>query len=301
MNGTGEYSIAAQVWALRQYGEVGPRTFRVLMAKFGQLEAIHRAEIEDITAIEGLGEKRSRKIFESSNHLDLAQDFIASLDSQNVRYSTQLEKGYPALFEELNDPPPIVFYRGELPMGDEKTAAIVGTHEATGEGINYAVELATGLAGDNVSIVSGLARGIDSAAHIGALKTAARTYAVLGSGLDSIFPEENRLLAKEIEQQGALISEYPPDTGTSTGRLMARNRLIVGLSQAVIIGEVLTDSAGTLDTATFCHQLGKLMFVLIDGCERPGRDNSAVEKILNLGAIPVNLEDGIDIIVKSLV
>jgi len=301
MNNGKEYSVESQIWALRQYGDVGPRTFRALMSKFGSPDAIHRASIEELAEINGLGKPRLQKIFDSSDHLDEAEEFIESLKLRDIKCSTHYDGDYPAIFNELNDAPPIFFYRGDLPKPGEKTVAIVGSHNATGEGIIYAVELAAKLAAQSISIVSGLARGIDTAGHVGALKAGGRTYAMIGSGLDNIFPEENRVLAAEIAKNGALISEYSPDTKSSTGKLIARNRLIVGLSQAVVIGEVFPDSSGTMDTATFCHQLGKIMFILLDGIERSEHDNSGVQKIIDLGAIPVTLEDGIDIIVKSLV
>jgi len=296
-----KYSMAAQVWALRQYGEVGPRTFRALLAKFLNTEAIHKAEIDELSSINGLGEKRSVKIFESYQHLDEAEAFIDSLGDKNIQYSTIFDPEHPAMFEELNDPPPIIFYRGMLPADGEKTVAVVGSHKATPEGVTYAVDVGGMLAKKSVSVVSGLARGVDVSAHIGAMRAGGRTYAILGSGVDNIFPEEHREVADEIVQKGGLISEYPPETHVSSGRLMARNRLIVGLSRAVVIGEVLPDSSGTIDTATFCHQLGKIMFVLVDGCDTPGRDNSGVEKVIELGAIPVYLQDGLDLIIKALV
>jgi len=301
MKKPGEYSLAAQIWALRHHGEVGPRTFRALMARLERPESVFHLEIEELMDIEGLGEKRSRKIFKADEYLAESEAFINSLANINVNYCTSFDECYPHLFAELNDPPAIIFSRGDLPRKDEKTVAIVGSHKATNEGIVYAVELATRLVEKNISIVSGLASGIDSAAHIGALKANGRTHAAIGSGLDQIYPDENRSLAAEIIRHGSVISEYPPDTKTNPGRLMARNRLVVGLSQSVVIGEVLPDSAGTLDTATFCHQLGKLMFIMIDGCDQPGRDNSAVEKIIAMGAIPFSLKDGIDLVVKSLV
>ncbi len=301
MKQIGDYSTAAQVWALRHYGEAGPRTFRALLAAFGRLEAIHYAEIEDLKTIEGLGEKRSKKIYEAMKSLEEAENFIDSLAGRNIKFCTLFDEEFPSLFEEVNDPPPIIFYVGDLPKKNEKTAAIVGSHKATGTGINLTVDLAAKLAYKSISIISGLAKGIDTAAHVGALNGNGRTYAVLGAGFDNIYNGENRTLAAEIIKNGGLITEYSPDAGYSTGGLMARNRLIVGLSQVVIIGEILSGSVGTLDTATFCHELGKIMFILSDGCEEPGRDNSVVEKIIGMGAIPFSLDDGIDIIAKSLV
>ncbi|SYZ74717.1 conserved hypothetical protein [Candidatus Zixiibacteriota bacterium] len=301
MKRAAEYSIAAQVWALREHGEVGPRTFRALMARFGNLAAILEAEMEDLLRIEGLAEKRAHKIMQSFHSLNKSEKFVTTLKDREIGYSTVFDDDYPRLFTELNDPPPIIFYRGTLPALDEKAVALVGSHKATGDGIALAVELASRLASRSVAVVSGLARGIDTAAHIGAVKGGGKTYALIGSGLDHIYPEENITLVSEIVRQGAVISEYPPDTTYSDGRLISRNRLTVGLSQAVIVGEIFGDSAGTLDSAAFCHELGKLMFILVDGCDTPGKDNAGVEKVLAMGAIPITLDNGLDIILKSLV
>lgn len=301
MTDINKYSHAAQIWALKKSGEVSPRSFRALIAKFLSPEAVHNAEIDELTAIDGLGEKRAVKIFEADQYLEQAENFINSLESQNCRCSTTFDPGFPAIFEEMNDPPPIIFYRGALPANDEKRVAVIGSHKATPEGITFAVDLGGMFALKAVSVVSGLARGVDISAHIGAMRNGGKTYAVLGSGFNNIFPEKHKDIADEIVGNGGLISEYPPETNVSTGRLMARNRLIVGLSQAVVIGEVLPDSTGTIDAAAFCHELGKIMFILLDGCDAPGRDNSGVEKIIELGAIPVYLRDGFDLIIKSLV
>ena len=301
MNPPGEYSIAAQVWALRRFGEVGPRAFRALLAAFGSVEAIHAAGLDELKAIPGLDEGRSQKIFESGDSLAKAEEFINSLQLKGIHHCTSLDRIYPKLLEELNDPPPIVFYQGELPQADEKTVALVGSESATNEGISYAVDLAMHFARKSVSVVSDLTRGIGVSAHIGALRNDGRTYAVIGSGFDRIEPEEHLPIAAEIAQKGGLLSEYPPEAETTSEHLLERNRLVVGLSRAVVIGEVFPTSRETIDTANFCHQVGKLMFILIDGCEAPGRDNTGVEKIMSMGAIPFSLEDGIDDIVKSLV
>ncbi len=295
------YSTAAQVWALRHFGKVGPRTFRTLMVRFGNLENIFMAEMDELLDINGLGEKRSNRIYDCDQTLDEAEEFINSMREREIRCYTQFDDDYPYLFNELNDPPPIFFARGNLPKEDEKAVAIVGSHKATSEGISYAVELAGQLAKKSVSIVSGLARGIDTSAHIGAIRAGGKSFAVLGSGFDNIYPEENRPLAIELVEKGGLISEYAPDTKSSPGLNMARNRLTVGLSDAVVVGEIFGDSSGTLDSAKCCFQLGKLMFVLIDGCDLPGKDNKGVEKVIEMGAIPITLDDATEIIINSLV
>ncbi|MCP4704843.1 MAG: DNA-processing protein DprA [candidate division Zixibacteria bacterium] len=295
------YSIATQVWTLRHFGRVGPRTFRTLMIHFGNLENIFRAEMEDLLEINGLGEKRSKRICDCHETLDDAEEFINTMREREIKCCTQFDDDYPQLFNELNDPPPIFFTRGSLPEKDEKTVGIVGSHKATIEGIGYAVDLAGLLAKKSVSIVSGLARGIDASAHIGCIRAGGKSYAILGSGFDNIYPEENIPLSIEMVEKGGLISEYSPDTKNSPGLNMSRNRLIVGLSNAVIIGEIFGDSSGTLDSAKCCVELGKLMFILIDGCEREGKDNKGVEKVLEMGAIPITLENAVEIITKSLV
>lgn len=295
------YTIAAQIWALRYFGRVGPRTFRTLMIHFGDLENILKAEMDDLVEISGLGVKRSERIYDCDQTLDEAEEFINSMVEREIKCITQFDDNYPQLFNELNDPPPIFFARGSLPEKDEITVAIVGSHKATTEGISYSVELAGLLAKKSISIVSGLARGIDASAHIGGIRSGGKSYAVLGSGFDHIYPKENQPLAIELVEKGGLISEYSPDKKNSPGLNMARNRLIVGLSNVVIIGEIFGDSSGTLDSAKCCFELGKLMFVLIDGCEQSNRDNSGVEKVMAMGAIPITLENGVEIITKSLV
>jgi DNA processing protein len=301
MKRAGEYSLAAQVWTLREFGEVGPRTFRALIARYSTPAAILEAEFEELIQIDGLKDARSRKICDCFDMLAKAEAYIESLKEREIGCSTIFDPEYPELFMELNDPPPLIFFRGKLPDNDEKRVAIVGSHKATGDGIADAVELATRLAEKSVSVVSGLARGIDASAHIGAIKGEGKTYALLGSGFDHIYPEENRLLASEIIKNGALISEYPPEATYSDGRLIARNRLTVGLSQAVIIGEVFGDSAGTLDTARFCQELGKLMFVVIANNTNSTNNKDGIEKVLAMGAIPLTIDQAVDIIMKSLV
>jgi DNA processing protein len=296
-----DYSVAAQVWALRHFGRVGPRTFRSLMIRFNNLENIFRAEMDELMAIEGMGEKRSERIYDCDQTLGEAEEFIESLKKRDIKCCTQFNGDYPILFNELNDPPPIIFIRGKLPDNDEKTVTIVGSHRATTEGISYAVELAGRLARKSISVVSGLARGIDASAHIGAVRAQGKSYAILGSGLDNIYPEENRPLAEELVAKGGLISEYAPDQKSSPGLNMARNRLTVGISQAVIIGEIFGDSTGTLDSAKCCHQLGKLMFILLDGCDLPGKDNSGVERVIAMGAVPITLDNAVETITSSLV
>jgi len=301
MEDLSKYTTTAKVWALQEFGRVGPRAFRALIAYFGDVDGILSAERDELLAIEGLDEEMADNINQAESALEEAEVFIDAMNIRDIATTTQVDKRYPELFNELNDPPPIIFHRGQLPKQNEKRVAIVGSIKATNEGIAVAVALAGDLAKKKISIVSGLAQGIGSAAHLGALKEEGRSYALLGSGFDNIYPEENRALAIELVKNGGIISEYRPDTDYSPERDIERNRLIVGLSQAVIIGEIYGDSKEALDTAIFCHQSGKLMFLLIDGIDLPGRDRSGVEKVLHYGAIPVTLAEAVEMIPRSLV
>lgn len=282
------------------YGGVGPRTMRALLTQIGEIKTIFETDVDRLKSIEDLEDIRAEKIFEASEYLEQSEQFLNSLGEKNINYVTFLDDDYPRLLDELNDPPPLLFYRGRLPAEDEKTVAVVGSQEVGAEGINLTVELARRLAEKSVAVVSGLTRGIDTAAHIGALKGKGHAYAVVGSGLDNIHIEAVHSLIGEIMPGGGIISEYEPETANTPEKMTAASRLVVGLSRAVIIHEIHPESSGALDTAKFCHEIGKLMFLLLDPYEA-GQSNAAAEAVLKLGAIPVWMEKDLDTIVKSLV
>jgi len=290
-----KYAPAVQILALRMTGQVGPRTFDNLMASFRQVSEILSAEEAELQELSGIGPKRAEAISSAHTNLDTAQGIIDNLEASNAKIVSRLDNGYPEMLLELNDPPLLLFCKGELPQNGERRIAIVGSQEVSAGGIGDAVDLAQRLAREGVAVVGGLARGIDTAGHVGALKEKGKTYAVLPSGFNNIHPAENVSLASEIARGGSLLSEYLPDTPVSSGRLMARNRLIVGLANAVVIGEVSPDSVGTLDAALCCHQLGKLLFVMV------GKTMNHYEKLTGYGAIPITSIDDYKIIVDSLV
>jgi len=296
-----KYTKTVKVWALQEFGKVGPRAFRALIVRFGDVDSILEAERDELLEIDGLDEELVNNIDRTDYFLKEAEVFIDAMNIRDIVTTTLLDDRYPELFNELNDPPPIIFHRGKLPEHHEPRVAVVGTSRATNEGIAVAVELAGQLAKKGISIVSGLSQGIGSAAHLAALKENGTSYAVLGTGFDNIYPEENRPLAIELIKNGGIISEYRPDTDYDAERDIERNRLVVGLSQAVVVGEIYGDSKEALDTAKFCHQSGKLLFILTEGFVKPGRDTAGADKVLQYGAIPVTLSEAIEMIPKSLV
>lgn len=287
--------MAARVLSLRMTGEVGPRTFAMLLTHFRTVNDILLAEEEELLELPGIGPARSKAIFGADNNLDKAQTIIDHLEASDTKVVSSLDDGYPGILNELNDPPMLLYYQGRLPSDDEPRVAVIGSQEVSAEGIAEAVDIARRLAGRGVSIVGGLARGIDTAGHMGAIKAEGATYAVLPSGFNQIYPAENKPLANAIIKTGGLISEHLPDTPVNSGRLLGRNRLIVGLSRAVVIGEVSANSVGTLDAAQCCHELGKLLFVLV------GERTSHYDKLFDYGAIPLTSPEDIELVLKALV
>ncbi len=166
------------------------------------------------------------------------------------------DTAYPANLREIQAPPARLYVRGALAEDDALAVAIVGSRAATPYGVAVAERLAADLAARGVTVVSGLARGIDSAAHRGALRAGGRTIAVLGSGVDVIYPPENRRLARDIEASGALVSQFEPGTPPLAGYFPARNRVIAGLSLAVLVVEA-AEKSGSLITAGLAAEMGR--------------------------------------------
>ena len=166
------------------------------------------------------------------------------------------EASYPANLREIPLPPERLWVHGRLETNDTLAIAIVGAREATPYGLGCAERLAADLAARGITIISGLARGIDSAAHRGALRAGGRTIAVLGSGVDVIYPPENRRLALEVAERGAVVSQFPLRTPPLAGYFPARNRVIAGLSLGVVVVEA-AEKSGSLITAGLAGELGR--------------------------------------------
>lgn len=177
---------------------------------------------------------------------------------------------YPALLSSIPDPPDLLFYRGRLPSGGYRAVSIVGSRRETRYGRQHAFSIARDLAAQGVVIVSGLARGIDTAAHRGALEARGVTVAVLGSGLAHVYPEENIKLAEEIAASGgAVVTELPPSALPLAFRFPARNRIVSGLSQALLLAEA-REKSGTLITVGHALDQGREVFALPGEVDAPG-------------------------------
>jgi DNA processing protein len=207
------------------------------------------------------------------------QQVYRKLESQQIRLISFWDDDYPALLREIHDPPALFYLRGKLPQKD--CFAIVGSRRATSAGLTLTRNLATTLAQHEICIVSGLARGVDSAAHRGALDAKGATIAVLGCGIDRIYPPENSKLFHEIQQENAIITEYPPETPPLAGHFPGRNRIISGLSHGVLIVEA-AEKSGSLITGDFALEQGRELFAIPGAVQNP--NSRGTNRLLKEGA-----------------
>jgi len=208
-----------------------------------------------------------------------ARDRAGSIDTicamRSIKWVSYFDPDYPPLLREAYDPPPVIYYRGELPNPEKSLIGIVGTRKPSREAAEQVYKIAGNLGRAGISVVSGLALGIDAMAHRGNLIGNAPGYAVLGCGIDEIYPSSNKPLAKRIlDSGGAIISEYPPGTAPARWTFPARNRIIAALSRSVLIAEA-PEKSGALITAAFALDQGKDLWVASCGVQ----EDSAEEKI----------------------
>ncbi|WP_029911527.1 DNA-processing protein DprA [Pelobacter seleniigenes] len=212
-------------------------------------------------------------------HDHVLQDTLRILEKLEIRLLSFWDADYPPLLREIYDPPALLYLRGTLPQQD--CFAIVGSRQASDPGTRFTRDLAEQLAQRDICIVSGLARGIDAAAHRGALAAQGSTIAVLGCGIDRAYPRENADLFAEIINANAVISEYPPGTPPLAGYFPGRNRIISGLSRGVLIVEA-TEKSGSLITGEFALEQGRELFAAPGAVYRA--NSRGVNRLLKEGA-----------------
>ena len=281
------------VMALRETGGVGPKMFQVILSVFGSPENIYGTDCDVLVELPHVSEERAAKILSSQDVIPMMSERIERLAEENIRITTFLDDDYPVKLRSMGDPPPIIYYRGSLPDPSERSICVIGTTEATSEGIGAAIDISTLSVKKGCSVVSGLARGIDAAAHVGALKSGGITHAVIGSGFYNIYPKENTVIAEQLVEKGALMTEYPPDSTVNTGKLLARNRIVVGLSDSAIVVELSPKSSGSLSAAEACGRQGKLLFCLLRGDEEKRGIN------IPRNAIPFETLDDVETILEN--
>ena len=229
---------------------VGPRTWQTLIAQFGTAHAVLAAAPSELRSVSGIGPKLSRAIAAAKEEID-AEEQIALCRRQGVEILLRSSPAYPVSLAEIPDPPAVLFIHGAIQPTDAMAIAIVGSRHGTHYGKTQAERLAGGLARAGLTVVSGLARGIDAAGHRGALAAGGRTLAVLGSGVLNIYPPEHQELAAEVRARGAVISEAPPHGSPLSGAFPQRNRIISGLALGVVVVEASIRS-GALNHGPTC-------------------------------------------------
>ncbi|MBX5489513.1 MAG: DNA-protecting protein DprA [Chloroflexi bacterium] len=268
--------------ALTRAVGIGPARFQRLLQHFGSAEAAWRASAAALAAA-GLDARVVRQLLALREAVaPIGEE--ARLAAVGVRALTLADAGYPAALREIADPPPVLFLRGELLPADEWAVAIVGTRRATAYGRQVAETLATALARAGITVVSGLARGIDACAHRAALAAGGRTLAVLGHGLDTIYPPEHQGLAREVAASGALISEFPLGTRPDAPNFPRRNRILAGLARAVVVVEA-GRSSGALITAELALEQGRDVYAVPGSIFSPA--SQGTNALLKDGARPL--------------
>ncbi len=248
---------------------LGPRKIKLLTEYFGDAERVYAASQAELLEVPGIGPKLAEAIEKARDSQEPERE-MARAQETGARIVSLAHPDYPEALRQIYDPPPVLYLRGTLPEALSGTAmqiravAIVGTRNASAYALEFSHALARDLARQGVAIISGLARGIDSAAHRGALLEG-QTVAVLGSGVDVIYPYENQRLSEQIlSGHGALVSEYPLGSEPRAEHFPARNRIVTGLARGVVVVEGGKKS-GAMITASFALEEGRAVFAV------PGR------------------------------
>jgi len=267
---------------------LGPRTLTALLDGFGTATAVLSADESKLATVHGVGMKLIHTIRTATHYVDV-QAVIGWCHENGVSIVAADQAAYPRPLYDLVDTPAVLFVRGDLLPRDELAVSIVGTRHGSLYGLKQAERFGYSLAKAGVTVISGLARGIDSAAHRGALDAGGRTIAVLGSGLGQIYPPEHRGLASEIAALGAVISEYAPHGKPHAGTFPQRNRLIAALGIATLVIEA-PDRSGALITARLACEMNRDVLAL------PGpvtsRTSRGCNQLIRDGAILIqNVED----------
>lgn len=246
--------------ALTSIKDLGPVSIKRLVKHFGSAKAVFNSELESLLSVDGIKQETARRI-KSFSDWEKIDKIIKGCEREGINIYTINDPDYPSLLREIHDSPTVLFCKGGLRDIDNFSLSIVGSRKPTDYGRRVTEKLASELASLGITIVSGLARGVDSIAHNAALSVSGRTVAILGSGVSVIYPPENKKLAERITISGALISEFFPDESPKRENFPKRNRLISGMTLGTLVTEATTNS-GALITATFAIEQGREVFAV---------------------------------------
>ncbi|NTW04679.1 MAG: DNA-protecting protein DprA [Peptococcaceae bacterium] len=275
-------------WQITLPGMAG--RFWQLVERFGSPQAAWNANEKQLISIGGLTSEVARELFLRRLGVNPEAE-MSFLENKGFGYSCFSDDDYPEILKNISQPPPGLFLKGKLDLKDKPTVAIVGSRKASPYGVSVARDLASEIAGSGVVVVSGLAMGIDAAAHGGALSAGGKTIAVLGCGLDIPYPKSNISLKEKIGISGAAVSEFPLGMKPESWHFPYRNRIISGLSRIVVVVEAAVKS-GALITVDFALDQGRDVMAV------PGNINSELSRgtnsLIQQGAMPV--QNGQDIL-----
>lgn len=273
---------------LNMIGGLGPVSVRRLIDALGSPKAILEADREALVSARGVGEKMALQIETQREELDVSkeQERAADVGAQII---TPLDDVYPAALKTIHDPPLALYVQGNLLPEDKKALAVVGSRATSHYGLTSADRLSYQLVQSGFTVVSGLARGTDTAAHRGALKGSGRTVAVLGSALDCLYPPENAELADRIARSGAVISEYPMGRQADRQTFPYRNRIVSGMSMGVLVIESAV-KGGSMHTADSAMEQGRTVFSLPGRIDSPG-SHGPHQLIKNGAKLVASLDD----------
>lgn len=260
----------AALVALNLIEGVGPIRVRQLLEFFGEASNVLKASKQQLLTVRGIGEETAAAIHGWENSVDLAAE-LQRIADYGCHVVTQTDAEYPAMLREIYDPPVVLYVKGQLTERDKNSVAMVGSRQTTHYGIETARKLAYQLAYTGVTVVSGGARGIDTAAHQGALSGKGRTIAVLGTAINVVFPPENGELFERIAAHGAVISQFPFNRNGDRQSFAIRNRIVAGMTLGTVVVEANLTS-GSLITANFATEYGRQVFAV------PGRIDSPRSK-----------------------
>jgi DNA processing protein len=279
---------------LNSVAGIGPIRFQKLLDVFGSAERAYAASAFELVDV-GL-DRRTIDAVNSLRQHTTPERFLTELGHKGITPVTFLDADYPENLRHVPDPPPVLFTRGELTPADAQAVALVGTRRATPYGHAVAERLATALARRGVTVVSGLAKGIDTVAHQAAVRAGGRTIAVLGNGLDQVYPAQNASLARAIVAgAGALVSEFAPGIPPDALNFPRRNRIISGLARLTVIVEA-GERSGALITADFALEQGRDVLAVPGAIFSP--TSAGANRLIKQGAPPVtSVKDILDALV----
>lgn len=253
--------------ALNMIPKMGPVHLRRLMSAFGSAENILAARSSQLEQIQGISRPLAQNIPDWEKYADPAEEDRKTRES-GARIITAEDDEYPPLLREIHDPPIVLYVRGRIEERDRHAIAVVGSRKPSHYALECAKKLGFQMAYSGLTVVSGLARGIDTAAHQGALAAKGRTIAVIGAGLGHLYPPENAQLAERIAESGAVISEFPFDTKPDRQTFPIRNRIVTGMSYGTLVVEAGANS-GALISANMAAEQGRTLYAVPGRIDQP--------------------------------